>query len=64
MGVERERGREGWGGGGRESKVSAGSAPQSESWHQMLGKMPFTKKAHEKISHPRAGFNGRHKPPG
>jgi hypothetical protein len=27
MGVERERVRAGWGGGGRESKVSAGSSP-------------------------------------
>jgi hypothetical protein len=49
VGVERER--EEWGWGGRESKVSARSAPQSESWHQMLGKSPLTKKAHEKISH-------------
>jgi hypothetical protein len=41
-----------WGGGmeggGRESKVSARSATQSMSWHQMLGKMPLTKKAQEK----------------
>jgi hypothetical protein len=26
------------------------------SW--LLGKMPLTKKAHEKNSHPRAGFDG------
>jgi hypothetical protein len=38
MEVERESEREGWGGGGQESKDSAGSAPQSKSWHQMLGK--------------------------
>jgi hypothetical protein len=30
----------------------------------MLGKMPHTKKAHEKISSPRAEFNGRLKLPG
>jgi hypothetical protein len=30
----------------------------------MLGKMSFTKKAHEKISCPRAEFNGRLKLPG
>jgi hypothetical protein len=43
--VSRERERMGWGGGGRESKVSAGSAPQSESLHQMLGKTPLMKKS-------------------
>jgi hypothetical protein len=26
--------------------------------------MPLTKKAHEKISHPRAGLNDRHELPG
>jgi hypothetical protein len=76
MGVERERA--GWGGGGQESKVSVRSEgwgrpgeqgqcrelTQSELQHQMLGKMPLIKKAHEKISCPRAGFNDRHKPPG
>jgi hypothetical protein len=30
----------------------------------MLGKMLFTKKAHEKFSRPRAKFNGRPKLPG
>jgi hypothetical protein len=30
----------------------------------MLGKMPLTKKAHEKVSHPRAKFNGRLELPG
>jgi hypothetical protein len=30
----------------------------------MLGKMPLTKKAHQKISRPRAEFNGRLKLPG
>jgi hypothetical protein len=52
MGIERERGRErervGWGGRGWESKVSAGNSTQSMSVHQMLGKMPLTKKAQEK----------------
>jgi hypothetical protein len=62
MGVERERA--GWGGGGWESKVSAGSTPDPGFWGQMLGKMPLTKKANEKISHPRAEFNGRLKLPG
>jgi hypothetical protein len=46
MGVERERGRAGWGGGGQESKVSAGSAPNPSHGTKMLGKMPLTKKAH------------------
>jgi hypothetical protein len=48
MGVEREREKMRWGGGSPESKVSAGNAPRSKSWHQMLGKPPLTKKAHEK----------------
>jgi hypothetical protein len=30
----------------------------------MLGKMLLTKKAHKKVSHPRAKFSGRLKPPG
>jgi hypothetical protein len=30
---------------------------------RLLGKMPLIKKAHEKISRPRAGFNDRHEPP-
>jgi hypothetical protein len=38
----------GLGGGGRESKVSAGSAPDLSHGTKMLGKMPLTKKAHEK----------------
>jgi hypothetical protein len=46
MGVERERA--GWGGGGQESKVSAGSAPNPSHGTKMLGKMPLTKKAHKK----------------
>jgi hypothetical protein len=46
MGVERERAV--WGGGGRESKVSAGSAPDPSHGTKMLGKMPLTKKAHKK----------------
>jgi hypothetical protein len=44
MGVEREE----WGGGGRESKISARSTIWSESQHQMLGKTLLTKKAYEK----------------
>jgi hypothetical protein len=50
MGVERERERErvGCSGGGQESKVSAGSAPDVSHSTKMLGKMPLTKKAHER----------------
>jgi hypothetical protein len=44
----RERDRAGWGGGGRESKVSARSAPDLNHGTKMLGKMLLTKKAHEK----------------
>jgi hypothetical protein len=44
----RERERAGWGGVGWESKVSAGSAPDPSHSTKMLGKMPLTKKAHEK----------------
>jgi hypothetical protein len=46
---ERERERE-WdvgGGVGWESKVSARSAPNPSHGTKMLGKMPFTKKAHK-----------------
>jgi hypothetical protein len=46
MGVERER--VGWSGGGWESKVSAGSAPDLSHGTKMLGKMLLTKKAHKK----------------
>jgi hypothetical protein len=46
MEVERERVGYGW--GGRESKVSARSAPDPSHSTKMLGKMPLTKKAHEK----------------
>jgi hypothetical protein len=52
MGIEREREREreraGWGRGGQESKVSAGTSTRSKSWHQMLGKTPLKKKADKK----------------
>jgi hypothetical protein len=48
MGIERDRKRAEWGGGGLESKVRAGNSTRSESRHQMLGKMLLTKKAHEK----------------
>jgi hypothetical protein len=37
-----------WGGGGWESKASAGSTPDPSHATKMLGKMPLTKKAHEK----------------
>jgi hypothetical protein len=45
---QREREREGWMGGGRESKVSAGSAPNPSHVTKMLGKTWLTKKAHKK----------------
>jgi hypothetical protein len=47
---ERERVREsaGWGGGSRESKVSAGSTPDPSHSTKMVGKMPLIKKAHKK----------------
>jgi hypothetical protein len=61
---KRERERVGWGGGGQESKVSTGSAPDPRFWHQILGKILLTKKAHEKISCPRTEFNGRLELPG
>jgi hypothetical protein len=49
MGVERERERESEQDDGcQESKVSARSAPDLSHGTRMLGKMPFTKKAHEK----------------
>jgi hypothetical protein len=50
MGVwrDREREREGWMGGGWESKVSAGSAPNPSHGTKMLGKMQLTNKAHKK----------------
>jgi hypothetical protein len=50
MGVERKRERErvGWGEGGQESKVSAGSAPDLSHGTKILGKPPLTKKAHKK----------------
>jgi hypothetical protein len=38
----------GWGGGSRESKVSAGSTPDPSHSTKMLGKTPLTKKGHEK----------------
>jgi hypothetical protein len=63
MGVEREReSGMGWGRLGEQGQYQESN--QSESQHQMLGKMSFTKKAHEKISCPRAEFNGRLKLPG
>jgi hypothetical protein len=43
-----EEGNGSWNGGGRESKVSAGSAPDPSHGTKMLGKMLLTKKAHEK----------------
>jgi hypothetical protein len=43
-----EEGNGSWGGGGRESKVSAGGAPDPSHGTKMLGKTPLTKKAHEK----------------
>jgi uncharacterized membrane protein len=49
MGVERERA--GWGGGGRESKVSAGSAPQSKSQHQNVRKNATHKESSREKSH-------------
>jgi hypothetical protein len=45
---EKEREREWDGGGGRESKVRAGSTPDPSHSTKMLGKIPLTKKAHEK----------------
>jgi hypothetical protein len=45
---ERERNRAGWEGGGQETKVSAGSAPDLSHSTKMLGKTPLTKKAHKK----------------
>jgi hypothetical protein len=46
IGVERERA--GWGGRGRESKVSAGNTPDPSHSTKMLGEAPLTEKAHEK----------------
>jgi hypothetical protein len=43
-----EEGNGSWGGEGGESKVSAGSTPGPSHGTKMLGKMPLTKKAHEK----------------
>jgi hypothetical protein len=43
-----KRERAGWVGGGRESKVSARSAPDPSHGTKMLGKTPLTKKAHKK----------------
>jgi hypothetical protein len=40
-----------WGGGGRESNVSAGSAPDPSHSTKMLGKMPLTKKSSQEKSH-------------
>jgi hypothetical protein len=45
--LEKERETAGWA-GDRESKVSAGSAPNLSHGTKMLGKMPLAKKAHEK----------------
>jgi hypothetical protein len=45
--LERERERREMG-GGQESKVSTGSAPDPSHCTKMLGKMPLTKKAHKK----------------
>jgi hypothetical protein len=45
---DRKRDRVGWEGRGWESKLSAGSAPNPSHGTKMLGKMPFTMKAHEK----------------
>jgi hypothetical protein len=61
----REREREsgmGWGRPGEQGQCWEHT--QSKSQHQMLGKMLLTKKVHEKISRPRAGFNDRHQQPG
>jgi hypothetical protein len=65
MGVERERKRERaeWGGGGQESKVSAGSAPDLIHGTKMLGKHRSQRKLMRKFSHPRARFNDGHEPP-
>jgi hypothetical protein len=41
-----------------------GTQPDPGSQHQMLGKTPLSKKAHEKTHVHRARFNGRHKLPG
>jgi hypothetical protein len=41
-----------------------GTQPDPGSWHQMLGRMPVSKKAHEKSHVHRAKFNGRPKLPG
>jgi hypothetical protein len=76
--VERQRERDGVGkarrarsvlglrsGGGRERKVSAGSAPRSESRHQKVRKNAAHKGRSQKKSHVhRAKFNGRPKLPG
>jgi hypothetical protein len=63
MGVERERESGiGWGRPGEQGQCW--ECTQSKSQHQMLGKTLLTKKAHKKISRPKAGFNDRHEPPG
>jgi hypothetical protein len=49
MGVERERA--GWGGGGRESKVSARSTTRSESLHQDVRKNAAHKESSREKSH-------------
>jgi hypothetical protein len=41
-----------------------GTQPDLGFWHQMLGKMSLSKKAHKKTHVHRAKFNGRPKPPG
>jgi hypothetical protein len=43
-----EEGNGSWGGGGWESKVSAGSTPDPSQGTKMLGKTPLPKKAHKK----------------
>jgi hypothetical protein len=47
----RERERAGWGGRGRESKVSAGSTPRSESQHQNIRKNTSHKESSQEKSH-------------
>jgi hypothetical protein len=53
--LERERKSDrGWDGGAQESRVSARSAPDMSHGTRMLGKMPLTKKAHEKSLMPKS----------
>jgi hypothetical protein len=48
----------------RRARSVPGTQPKPGFWHQMLGKMPLSKKAHEKTHVHRARFNGRPKLPG